>query len=466
MSDIPVTIDPDLSRAQPRSAADGVQATAARQVYPPAPVAMFGVFILFLIYASSFIDRQIMSLLVGPIRTDLNLTDTQFSLLHGLAFALLYATLGIPVGRWVDRGNRSLIIAGGVAIWSVLTVLCGYSRNFVELFLARVGVGVGEATAIPVTYSLMGDYYPPEQRGLALGVFASGSYVGMGGALVAGGLIVGALSNAGPIQLPLLGSLEPWRFAFFVVGAPGLLLGLMALMLYEPRRGRQKQAAAARVPWSAARQHYRSAFRGVAAHHLTGGLLAMALYAMLAWAPEHARREFGIPAGQAGLVIGSMIILFGTLGAIAAGAASDALIRRGVVAARMVVFVTVGLGAIPGSLVFALGPNPAAALAGLALCTFCLSACSSLGPAGVLELNPPGLRGLGSAIYQLVVALVGFGCGPTIVAATSDFIIRGDGDLSLPLAVTVPVMLLAGATAALAGIKPYKRALKLAADWK
>src|SRR5579871_5255229 len=124
-----------------------------------------------LVYASSFIDRQVMGLLVMPIRADLHISDFQFSLLTGLAFALFYAVLGLPIARWVDRGDRRIILSVGVVTWSIFTLLCGRAASFAALFLARTGVGVGEATLVPCTYSLLADYFPAQRRGVAMGIF-------------------------------------------------------------------------------------------------------------------------------------------------------------------------------------------------------------------------------------------------------------------------------------------------------
>src|ERR1700722_17378824 len=155
-----------------------------------------GVLILFLAYGNAFVDRQILSLLVAPIRADLRIADTGFSLLIGFAFALFYAFFGIPIGRWADRGDTAIILATGMALWSVFTGLCALSRTFLQLFLCRMGVGVGEATVVPVTCSLLADYFPPERRGLALGVFGAGVYFGLGGAMCIGGALVAWIGSS------------------------------------------------------------------------------------------------------------------------------------------------------------------------------------------------------------------------------------------------------------------------------
>ncbi len=200
--------------------------------------------LLLLVYANSFVDRQIISLLVMPIRSSLGISDSQFSLLNGLAFALFYATLGIPIARWVDRSDRGVILAIGTAVWSIFTMLCGWATSFGGLFLARMGVGAGEATLVPCIYSLLADYFPVQRRGLAMGIFGSGVYLGMGLALIVGGSILQALGRLGEITLGPLGSFASWQLVFCIVGLPGLLLAALVLLLWEPRRSGRKRALA------------------------------------------------------------------------------------------------------------------------------------------------------------------------------------------------------------------------------
>jgi MFS family permease len=160
-----------------------------------------GIAILFLVYGDAFVDRQILSLLVAPMRADLRISDTQFSLLQGVAFALFYALFGIPIGRWVDKWDRPVILAVGVAVWSASTCLAGLSHNFGELFFFRTGVGAAEATVVPVAYSLIAEYFPPEMRGRALGILGSGVYFGLGGAMLFGGSVIGRIGGLGAIEL-------------------------------------------------------------------------------------------------------------------------------------------------------------------------------------------------------------------------------------------------------------------------
>ena len=172
-------------------------------------------------YIFSFVDRQILALMIEPIKHDLQLSDTQFSLLHGLAFSLFYAFMGMPIALLADRFSRPRIIAIGVAFWSLATAVCGLSRNFTQMFLARIGVGIGEAALSPATYSMLSDMFPREKLGRAVAIYSIGSFIGGGVAFLIGGYVIDLLKNLDSVTVPLLGSMRPWQVTFFLVGLPG-----------------------------------------------------------------------------------------------------------------------------------------------------------------------------------------------------------------------------------------------------
>lgn len=203
--------------------------------------------VLGLAYTISYIDRQVISLLIGPIREDLQISDTEISLLYGVAFGVLYALLGLPLGWLADRTNRRNLISVGIAAWSAMTMLCGKANSFGGLFLARVGVGVGEAALSPAAYSLIADLFPRERLGRALGTYSSGVYVGIGLAFLFGGALITLFEGIGDIDLGVLGTFKPWQATFFAVGAPGLLVALLVLTLTEPNRSVKAQEGGATV---------------------------------------------------------------------------------------------------------------------------------------------------------------------------------------------------------------------------
>jgi Sugar phosphate permease len=185
--------------------------------YPSSASAWYAVIILTIAYVVSFLDRQLLSLVVPLVKRDLLLTDTQMSLLLGLAFALFYTTMGIPIGRLADKKSRRTIIAVGISFWCLMTAACGLAKNYMQLFLARVGVGVGEATLSPSSLSMIGDYFPKEKRGKALGLFNIGVSVGSGIAFIVGGQIMAYVATRDNIVLPIIGEIYPWQALFIMV---------------------------------------------------------------------------------------------------------------------------------------------------------------------------------------------------------------------------------------------------------
>jgi MFS family permease len=234
-----------IQQSQSSPGIDEQQASSNAQPYPSAAAAWYTVAILFMFYWLSILDRLIISLLVKPIRQDLNISDFELSLLQGFAFGIFYAICGLPLGWLVDRMSRRKIIYFGVTVWSFATFSCGLARNYFQLFLSRVGVGAGEASLSPAAYSLLADSFPPQKLTLAITIFGLGSLIGTGMAYALGGMVVEMASNGDPVILPLIGEAKPWQLVFMVIGLPGVLLALLAFTLREPvRRVEMKNAAA------------------------------------------------------------------------------------------------------------------------------------------------------------------------------------------------------------------------------
>src|SRR5687767_310555 len=207
----------------------------AREAEKAPAYSWYALGVLFAVYLLNFVDRQILSILANDIKADLDLTDAELGFLYGTAFAIFYALFGIPLGRLADSWSRTRLLALGLALWSCMTALSGFARNGAALAAARVGVGVGEATASPCAYSLISDLFPQRLRGTALGIYSGGLFVGSGLSLLIGGIVVENWNRAWPAGGPL--GLVGWQAAFLAVGLPGLLLALGVLSLREPARG-------------------------------------------------------------------------------------------------------------------------------------------------------------------------------------------------------------------------------------
>ena len=203
-----------------------------------APGAYFALCALLLAYILSFIDRNVMAVLIGPIRAEFSISDFQYSLLHGFAFSMFYIVLGLPIARLADKGSRKWVITAGVFVWSLMTCLCGLTRSFSGLFFARIGVGVGEAALSPPAYSILSDYFSERALPRALAVYTLGITIGGGLAYIVGGAVYEYFTAYGPLSLPLVGELRPWQTTFIIVGVPGfLLVALLCLMTEPARRG-------------------------------------------------------------------------------------------------------------------------------------------------------------------------------------------------------------------------------------
>jgi MFS family permease len=213
--------------------------TSEEPGYPRPAYAWYVVVILFLAFTVSYIDRQIISLLVDPIKADLGISDTQIGLLQGFAFTVFYTFAGIPLGRLADRKNRKIIITVGMFLWSLMTAACGLAKTFTHLFIARVGVGIGEASLSPAANSMITDYFPKDKRGKPVALYFMGVYVGVGLSFILGGMVISWVASTGEVVLPLVGELSAWQLTFMIVSIPGLLL--VCLMPPHRKIGRRKQ---------------------------------------------------------------------------------------------------------------------------------------------------------------------------------------------------------------------------------
>src|SRR5580658_4621752 len=282
----------------------------AEAPYPAPRYAWYVVGVLTLMYIFSFIDRQIFSLIVGPLRRDLHISDTQVSLLQGFVFAVFYTVCGIPLGRMADKRSRRGIIACGLIAWSLFTSMCGLARNFFQMLAWRMGVGVGEAALSPSAYSIITDNFPREKLSTAISVYSMGIYIGSGLSFLLGGIVVRFASAKELWVLPLVGGVRPWQVIFLAVGLPGLLVSPLVYSIREPlRRGIARHTSS--VPASHAFAYMLENKRTFLCHTFGFGLLSLTSYASGAWVPEFFRRNYHWDIPHTGIVYGSLVIIFG-----------------------------------------------------------------------------------------------------------------------------------------------------------
>ncbi|HET9013763.1 MAG TPA: MFS transporter, partial [Gemmatimonadaceae bacterium] len=331
---------------------------AESEEFAPPRVAWYVVAVLALANTSAFIDRQILGLLVGPIRRDLGITDTQMGVLYGLAFALFYTLLGIPIGRVADRASRRTIIAVGIAVWSVMTALCGMARTYDQLLLARFGIAIGEAALAAPALSLIADYFAPDRRATAFSVYTLGVYLGAGLANLVGGALLARFDGTAAVVWPIIGEIRPWQQVFVLVGLPGLAIALLVAAIAEPARHETGQHGDSRPFAIVEVTRYVAANRRTFLCHGFGyALFALVNFATAAWLPTHLIRTYGWTAARAGITLGALTATVGVAGVVAGGRASDLLMARGHADAKLRVGIIAAVANLVCGIAYTLAPS-------------------------------------------------------------------------------------------------------------
>lgn len=433
--------------------------------WPSERYAWYVVGVLLAASTLSFVDRQILNLLVEPIRADLGLSDTQISLLQGAAFTVTYVIMGFPIGRLADRASRRAIIAAGVTGWSLMTAACGLAQSFWQLAAARMGVGIGEATLSPAGYSMMSDYFRRHRLPLAMSVYSTGIFIGSGLALVLGGAALKLVNGLPGFALPGLGEMRQWQMAFVIVGIPGVLVAALMATVKEPTRLGSRVRRGESAPLGALLTFMAHNRWTIAAHF--GGISLLTLYgfAALAWLPTFLIRTFAYSPERAGFALGPVLMVFGTLSALFGGWFAGRLMARGHADGTMR---TVALGTTflaPVAVASYLMPSDTMFLVALVPAVFLGSMHFGLSPAIVQLITPNELRGQMSALMLLITTLVGLGLGPTSVAVFTDFVFRDERALRYSLALVAGITLPLAAAILWAGLRPFRRSLADAQQW-
>jgi MFS family permease len=428
-----------------QSQAAEVAASSDSAPYPSSFVAWYSVAVLMLMYVFSFIDRTAISLIVEPMKRDLQISDTQIGMLQGLAFALLYTFLGLPIARLSDRYSRRGIIAAGVFIWSIMATSCGLARTALQLFVSRIGVGVGEAALSPAAYSMITDSFPRSKLGSAFGVYNIGITIGAGIAFLVGGIVVAAVSHAGAsYTLPLFGEVRAWQMVFIVTGAPGIILPLLLLTFREPaRRGILRSPSAnptgalPRPPLSEVLSYVWLNRNFYCLHFVALALLSMCGYCVAAWLPTALIRAYGVSYGQVGKVLGVSTILMNSTGMLLAGILCDRLTRSGSKDAPIIVALLSAIGiAVFGCLPSVMPTVPLIWVA-LFVAGLTFNAYNGVGPMAINQVTPNQYRAQVSAVYLFVVNALGLGVGPTLVPLLNDHLFHDPLKIRFSLIIVV-----------------------------
>lgn len=401
---------------------------------PSLGTAYYMVVALFLVYVLAWLDRLIISMMVEPMKEGLGLGDFEMSLVLGPAFAISYAIFAIPLGWATDRFSRRLVIFCGVVVWSIATFACGLATSFSSLIVCRIFVGVGEAALLPAAYSLIADAFPRDKVTFATSMFQTAGKIGSAMAFGLGGLLIGVAATLHHIEWPVLGRLEAWQVTFAIIGLPGFALAFLAFTFPEPgRHGPGKSGGAepeALMPF--VKKH--------------GGLLALMIlaftclavvgYSMTSWVPTYIARRFHWEPAEYGPAL-SMMNLIGAASLVLLGKAVDVLFARGVQDAHLRFYSWLIVALSPAILSAFFVPNVYAFLALYAVIQLItvpyIVYCSAL----VAILAPNRLRGRLLGTVMFVTNIVGFGAGPTIVGALTEFAFGDESKIGYSLAIIV-----------------------------
>jgi MFS family permease len=425
-------------------------------LYPGAGVAGFTLALLLVAYIVSVVDRQILTLMVDPIKADLGVSDFQIGLLQGIAFAALFCTAGIPLGRLADKVRRKYIIVAGVFFWSLATMACGLATSFTGLLAARMCVGIGEAALNPAALSMISDSFPRERLARAISIFAMGALIGGGMGFLVGGSVLEFMTN-----LNIGGDFAPWQLAFFAVGAPGLLLAAILMFIPEPTRKDVLRSADGeaieKVPFRQALAYLWGRRRLYAPIYIGVTMLAMIHYSGIAWAPTLLIRNHGFSPAQVGLALGLIHLTCGVIGAYSGARLVERLSRSGRPEAHVkAILIVVCLLAVP-CLIAPILPTATGMLTLWVVMQLCLGAYFGVGMTALQVMTPNQMRGLNTAIFMLSVNLVGLGVGVAVVGALIDFVYGDASAVGLSLMTLNAVCLTVAVTALTLGVRYYRR---------
>ena len=424
-------------------------AEAVEAPYPRRSYAWTVVGILFCTAVLSYTDRQVLSLLVDPVRAELHISDTQMSLLLGLAFAFIYGAAGIPLGWLADRTSRRNLILAGVVVWGIGTLLCGMAHSFAALFGARIIVGLGEAVLSPAAVSLISDYFPPERRGRAVGVYFAGIAVGIGGSIFLGGAILN-LVTGGLLAGTPLASLPAWRAVFVVIGAPSLLWALVMLAVREPAR-RLQEGAETEEPARPAGVDWRAVW-AIAPVYAAVAIASLVDNAVGAWAPSLLIRRFHADPAAVGVNLGILLMLGYGGGMLVGGWLADRAAalrgRRG----KIELCLLAALLILPLSAALNV-PSQSVVMAATAVYFAVSAVVTAAGLSAILDASPNRVRGLAMAISFFLNVAIGAGLGPTAVALAGERVVGEAAGLGPAIALTVAACYALAAAALVVGRK-------------
>ena len=411
-----------------------------------------------LCYTLSFVDRQILALLVPFIKADLKINDTLVGLLAGTAFAVFYAVMGLPLGRVADSANRRNLISICIAFWSIFTAGCSLARSYAMLFLARMGVGIGEAGLNPASFSILSDLFPKERLGAALSVFYIGNLLGSSLALIVGGSVVQAVTRQPEIILPILGTMASWRATFLILGLPGLLFALLVFTVKEPIRKNLARTSSGTTKLSLEQTfaEIRSRWQSVLGISVGFALQAACNYGFNLWVPQYFLRVHGWTIGQTGRALGLLILPFGCLGLYLGGWFSERWQKQGKIDGALLVGIPCAVGILLFLVPAMLMPSAGLSLALIGPGFFFLVLPMGTAGAALQLIFPNQVRAQVSALYLFILNLGGLSLGPLLPGVFTDYLFKDPKMIGVSLALTMAVAAILMIVVISATRRPYR----------
>ncbi len=440
--------------------------------WPDVRVARYTVAILALSYALAYVDRSILGLLVEPMRADLGISDTQFSLLSGAAFAVFYVAMGLPMGWLADHTNRRNLIVVGMLLWSCMTACGACARSFAQLFFTRIWVGVGEATLTPAALSIISDSFPRSRRQLALGTYMSAVAVGSGLAYVVGGTLIDQVSRLPNFVLPVVGVVSPWRATFLVVGLPGALLAALVLGVKEPRRRERRSDLANEAQTGptgslteAAQFVFKTHRRTFLPVFVAFGGLTLHSVSLQAWLPTYFVRAFGWSEARIGLLYGGILLVFATLGMLGGSWLATRLQKKGHKDALLRAPLLMAVVMTPPAICATLVPNPYLSLMLMVPVTALSYGLFAVIPGILHAITPNEMRGQTGAIFSVFDNVIGVALGTSVVALLTDFVFHDPKAVGYSIALVSLVVPPACALLLLWSLKHFRHSIDAAGEW-
>lgn len=467
MAEIPV--EAEVVGVDAAAVASAKENESAAAPWPHPLRAWYTLWMLILALVFSFIDRTILTLMINPIEADWHLSDTQVSLLVGVAFVLVYAFSSLPIARWADSRNRKIIIGAGVAFWSVMTMCCGLAQSFGQLFVARIGVGAGESSFAPATYSVLADSFPRDKLAMAAGLLGLGVTYGSGIALILGGQVIGLVSHMANTIIPGIGVIHPWQWAFICVGLPGILVALVIqLTVKEPARqgkvrSRGSEASSVKsVPIGQVIKFIADDWKCYGP--MFGGMFVRSLaVGVVVWLPTFFQRTYHWTIPQIGLAQGLILLVASPIGIWLGGRISQRWTRQNMWDCNLRLAIFTGLIALPTSILYPLSPNPYLTLGLMAFNSFVASIGAGPASAALQLITPNQMRGVLNSL-NLLIFNVASAAAPTFVALLTDFVFGNNGDLRYSIMLVSLVINPLAILITWIGLKPYGRAVKRAVE--